>query len=125
MILGDVEASAKYDIGRKLVKFLTEQTFIDLWLERWVKDAEYWVYSKGAVGDVHTWLKDFDIQQALQDMPHERKWVAVLSQEGVSSITVLTRVVDSVGRLWLDGDRPGWTHAFNFLFGFFNQVSLG
>jgi hypothetical protein len=121
--LRTVDTLAKFDIGRKLVRLLREQAFIDAWIEKWILDIDYWTYETDLVDAVHTWLKDSEIQRALQDMPQEKRWVASLTEEGTLSIKVLANVVKSVAELWLHGDNPGWAQAFGFIFGYFCQVS--
>jgi hypothetical protein len=120
--LEQVDILAKYDIGRKLVRLLREQTFVDKWLDRWVIDKNYWVFETDLVDAVHKWLTDAEVQKALQDMPQEKKWVGSLTAEGTPNIKVLANIAAGVARIWLNGDNSGSPSAFWFLLGYYSQV---
>jgi hypothetical protein len=123
--LEEVDALAKYDIGRKLVRLLREQTFVDKWLDSWVRDRDYWVYKTDLVDAVHKWLKDAEVQKALQDMPQEKKWVGSLTAEGTPTVKALANIAAGVTRLWLDVNNADWEETFSFMFGYYSQVSFG
>lgn len=98
-----VKPAIKHEIGRKLVRLLREQTFIDGWLEHWLDEAtEPWVYEAHRAEATFSWLKDPELQRGLQDLPAEKKWISSLTaDETTPSTTILENVAKAAAKKWL------------------------
>ncbi|KAF2209646.1 hypothetical protein CERZMDRAFT_70123 [Cercospora zeae-maydis SCOH1-5] len=117
----EIDVATKQDVGRKLIRVLREQAFIETW---WNKERmflrSYWVYGTSCLDPVFKWLSDPVVQRGLLDMPTERQWVISATSDDTKPYQLLANVAKYMAQKWYEQDDMG-SDPFWWLYGYHNR----
>ncbi|KAF7191884.1 hypothetical protein HII31_06929 [Pseudocercospora fuligena] len=96
-----ISTAIKQDIGRKLVRVLRTERYIDTW---W-SDERLWLrsYSPGFLcppSTVYNWLCDPTVRKAFADSPEDREWLRTTTGSGSRDFSVLRSVAERLAQRW-------------------------